>query len=135
MCSQNAAKMMSPAARLHCYDARRQFRCKLDNSLTAHASPQHNGSADIQANDAAAVLAQINPQNRDLHDLFPPNRLSTDTMSPALRRGAPFHKCCKQPNGSEQMWRERAAAGYESKVCLILPGWCLSTRPPSAPTW
>ena len=44
-------------------------------------------------------------------------------------------KKCKQPNGSEQMWRERAAAGYESKVCLILPGWCLSTRPPSARTW
>ncbi len=41
----------------------------------------------------------------------------------------------KQPNGSEQMWRERTAAGYESKVCLILPGWCLSTRPPSARTW
>ena len=41
----------------------------------------------------------------------------------------------KQPTGSEQMWRERAAAGYESKVCLILPGWCLSTRPPSARTW
>ena len=33
------------------------------------------------------------------------------------------------------MWRERAAAGYESKVCLIPPGWCLSTRPPSARTW
>src|SRR6478672_3619083 len=44
-------------------------------------------------------------------------------------------KSCKQPNGSEQMWRERAAAGYESKVCLILPGWCLSTRPPSARIW
>ena len=41
----------------------------------------------------------------------------------------------KQPNGSEQMWRGRAAGGYESKVCLILPGWCLSTRPPSARTW
>ena len=27
-------------------------------------------------------------------------------------------KCCKQPNGSEQMWRERAAAGYESKGML-----------------
>ena len=52
---------------------------------------------------------------------------STDTTSRS--------KCCKQPNGSEQMWRERAAAGYESKVCLILPGWCLSTRPPSARTW
>src|SRR6516225_7260134 len=44
-------------------------------------------------------------------------------------------KPCKQPNGSEQMWRGRAAGGYESKVCLILPGWCLSTRPPSARTW
>ena len=44
-------------------------------------------------------------------------------------------KCCKQPNGSERMWRERAAAGHESKLCLILPGWCLSTRPPSARTW
>src|SRR6476646_2626479 len=41
----------------------------------------------------------------------------------------------KHPNGSEQMWRERAAAGDESKVCLILPGGCLSTRPPSARTW
>ena len=28
-------------------------------------------------------------------------------------------KVLRQPNGSEQMWRERAAAGYESKVCLI----------------
>src|SRR5262252_968731 len=44
-------------------------------------------------------------------------------------------KPCKQPNGSEQMWRGRAAGGYESKVCLILPGWCLSTRPPSARIW
>ena len=40
---------------------------------------------------------------------------STDTTSRSK-------KCCKQPNGSEQMWLKRAAAGYESKVCLILPG-------------
>jgi hypothetical protein len=65
---------------------------ELDNSLTARASPQHSGSADIQPDDAAAVLAQINPENCDLHDLFPPNRLSGDTMSPTFRRGAPFHK-------------------------------------------
>src|SRR5262245_2601178 len=44
-------------------------------------------------------------------------------------------KPCKQSNGSEQMWRERAAGGYESKVCLILPVWCSSTRLPSARTW
>src|SRR5262249_30714407 len=36
-------------------------------------------------------------------------------------------KPCKQSNGSEQMWRECAAGGYESKVCLILPVWCSST--------
>ena len=45
-------------------------------------------------------------------------------------------KCCKQPNGSEQMWRELAPPlDTRAKVCLIMPGWCLSTRPPSARTW
>lgn len=44
-------------------------------------------------------------------------------------------KACKLPNGSEQMWRGRADVGYESKVCLIPPGWCLSTKLRSAPTW
>jgi transposase len=39
-----------------------------------------------------------------------------------------------QSNGSEKMWHGRAAGGYESKLCLILPGWCLSTRPLSART-
>ena len=28
-----------------------------------------------------------------------------------------------------------AGVGYASKVCLILRGWSLSTRPPPAPTW
>jgi len=44
-------------------------------------------------------------------------------------------KACKLPNGSEQMWRRHADVGYESKVCLTPPGWCLSTRQRSAPTW
>ena len=44
-------------------------------------------------------------------------------------------KACKLPNGSEQMWRRRADVGFESKACLILPGWCLSMRRRSAPTW
>jgi hypothetical protein len=46
----------------------------------------------IQPNHAATVLAQINPENRDLHCLLPPNRLSEEIMSSALRRGAPSHK-------------------------------------------
>src|SRR4029077_11400964 len=44
-------------------------------------------------------------------------------------------RACKLPNGSERMWREHADVGSESKVCLIPPGWCLSTRPRSAQTW
>src|SRR5437868_5676419 len=31
--------------------------------------------------------------------------------------------------------RARADAGFESKACLIPPGWCLSMRRRSAPTW
>ena len=44
-------------------------------------------------------------------------------------------KACKLPNGSERMWREHADVGSENKVCLIPPGWCLSTRPRSAQIW
>jgi transposase len=33
------------------------------------------------------------------------------------------------------MWHERVAGGSASKVFLIRRGWCLSTRPRSAPTW
>ena len=43
---------------------------------------------------------------------------SSDTTSP-------LKKACKLPSDSEQMSRERADAGYESKACLIPPGWCL----------
>jgi transposase len=51
------------------------------------------------------------------------------------RHGITLKKACKLPNGSEWMWREHADVGSESKVCLIPPGWCLSTRPRSAQTW
>ena len=51
------------------------------------------------------------------------------------RHGITLKKVCKLPNGSERMWREHADVGSESKVCLIPPGWCLSTRPRSAQTW
>jgi transposase len=51
------------------------------------------------------------------------------------RHNITVKKACKLPNGSEQMWREHADVGYESKVCLIPPGWCFSTRLRLAPTW
>jgi len=89
---KNAAEMVRPAAGLHRYHPWPQLSRKLDHSLAAHASPQHDSSAMIQPGDAAAVFTQINPEYRDFHCLFPPNRLSEDIMSPVLRRGALFHK-------------------------------------------
>ena len=50
-------------------------------------------------------------------------------------RHHPQKKACKPRNGSEQMWSARADVGSESKACLIPPGWCLSTKRRSAPTW
>jgi len=82
-----AAEMMRPAAGFHRHHASPQLARKLDHSLTPHASPQHDGSYRIQPDDAAAVLAQINPENGDFHDLFPPNQLSEDTMPSALAEG------------------------------------------------
>src|SRR5258708_5402484 len=35
----------------------------------------------------------------------------------------------------EEMGRETADVGAESKACLLPPGWCLPTRPRSAQTW
>jgi transposase len=44
-------------------------------------------------------------------------------------------KACRPPSDSERMSHGRVDAGSESKACLILPGWCLSTRLRSARTW
>ena len=54
---------------------------------------------------------------------------STDTTSRSKKCAA------SSRTAASRCGAKRAAAGYESKVCLILPGWCLSTRPPSARTW
>ena len=70
--------MVRPAAGLHRHHAWPQLSRKLDHSFAAHASPQHNGPVVIQRDDAATILAQINPKNCYLHCLFPPNRLPED---------------------------------------------------------
>ena len=44
-------------------------------------------------------------------------------------------KACKPRSASEPTWPGRVDAGFESKACLIPPGWYLSTRLPSAPIW
>jgi hypothetical protein len=42
---------------------------ELDHSFTSHASTQYDGSYGVQPGDAAAVLAQINPENHDFHSI------------------------------------------------------------------
>ena len=44
-------------------------------------------------------------------------------------------KACGQPNGSGRTWLGHAGVGSESKACLTLPIWSLSTRRRSVPTW
>ena len=44
-------------------------------------------------------------------------------------------KACERQNSSDRTSPGRGGAGFESKACLIRPGWCLSTRLRSPPTW
>jgi len=108
------------------------------------AAPKPRGGSVSPLEEFAVEILDLIAQRPDLTlvETVARTAQATDQNQPqlalAFSRPTQHHaqkKCCKQPNGSEQMWRERAAAGYESKVCLILPGWCLSTRPPSARTW
>jgi hypothetical protein len=84
---KNAAEMVRPAAGLHRYRAGPQLSRKLYHAFAAQASPQHDGSAVIQPDDAAAVLAQINPENCDLHGY-------------ALRIGCPKTLCLRRCGGA-----------------------------------
>src|SRR5688572_26161821 len=54
---------------------------------------------------------------------------------PAARHHLQKKRVCGRPNNSAQTSPERAGAGYESRACLIRPGWCSSTRRQSPPTW
>src|SRR5262249_8275306 len=108
---------------------------------TAAPKPRGGGSSAAEG-DAAEVLVWDSPTTGpDLGRNGCRTAQATDQNQPqlalAFSRPTQHHsqkKPCKQSNGSEQMWRERAAGGYESKVCLILPVWCSSTRLPSART-
>ena len=67
MVTHDAAEMMSPTAGFHCHHARLQFRGELDDAVPLHPSPHDDLSSAVQTHHAAAVLLQIDPENRDLH--------------------------------------------------------------------
>src|SRR3954466_10837291 len=98
LAAQDAAEVVSAAAGLHRHDARRQAGRELDHALPAQAPAHDNAPSVVQARQAAAVLAKINPQNRDLH--LPLLLRLPGQLSLKLRdgRGGPFHKSWSRPS-------------------------------------
>ena len=64
---QGAAHVMGAAAGLHRNDTPRQLRAEGDHPLAPHASAQHDPPRHVQPDEAAAVLAQVDPKNRNRH--------------------------------------------------------------------
>lgn len=89
---QRPAHVMSAAASLHRHDASRQARRIGDDGLAPHP-PSHNDLArGIQPDHAAAVLAQINPENRYFHDLLLPQTNRCHRITTVRIRGEPSIK-------------------------------------------
>jgi hypothetical protein len=68
---QHAARVMGAAARLHSGDAGRQLGCEREHRLAAHPPLHHDLARLVQPNNTAAVLAEIDTENRDLHGSAP----------------------------------------------------------------
>jgi hypothetical protein len=64
---QLSAEVMGAAACFHSNDAPCQLRGEFDNVFRSYAPPLDYCTVTIESYDAAAVLAQVNSQNRDVH--------------------------------------------------------------------
>jgi transposase len=78
--------MMGAAAGFHRNDAGRELRGQAHDSFALHATPQNDFARGIKPGDAAAVLTQINAENRDIHGCAPCFRIAPYQLS---RRGGP----------------------------------------------
>ena len=67
--------MVSATTRLHRDDTRHQTTSKLDDTGPMHASTNDDVPAIVQSHDAAAILAEVNPENCNLHGTPPFLRL------------------------------------------------------------
>jgi transposase len=90
---QKTGKMMGTTACLHRDHAAWQTRRERRNILWSHAAPLDHRTSCIQARKAAAVLAQIDPEDRNLfcHGTFLSFRWPEQHTLPG-KRGGPFHK-------------------------------------------
>src|SRR3954471_5333143 len=88
---ENAAEMVSAAARLHRDNTRGQAGRELDDALPPQAPAHDDTPGTVQTPRTAAVLAQVNPKYRNLHGPLLPFR-DPDSLTLPDERGGPFHK-------------------------------------------
>ena len=91
-------EVMRAATRLHRHHAGRQPAHELGELRPRHAPPQNHGAAAVQRRHAAAVLPQINPDDRYGHQPLPfSQHAPADAMRYRRRRGGPSHKRRRMP--------------------------------------
>src|SRR6266853_428945 len=66
---QQPAEVVRAATRLHRYHAARQLGRQPHDALSPHPPTQHHTPRRVQPDHAAAVLAQVDPDNTNVHCL------------------------------------------------------------------
>jgi hypothetical protein len=67
--SQQTPEVVRTTTRLHRHHAARQLGCKRHDALPPHPPAQHHTPRRVQPDHAAAVLAQVDPENINVHCL------------------------------------------------------------------
>ena len=98
---------MGAAAGFHRNDAGRELRGQAHDSFALHATPQNDFARGIKPGDAAAVLTQINAENRDIHGCAPCFRIAPYQLS---RRGGPSIR------GEQKQAVGRSRGGRNTKI-------------------
>jgi len=85
---QRPSHMVSAAARLHRDDTRRCLGAECHHGVASHAAAEQNLAGCIQADEAAAVLADVHTDHRELHRSTPFSPSCSGSLSAAARGGA-----------------------------------------------
>ncbi len=95
---------------------------RLRDTGSAAAKPRGGSTSRLEQHTKRILAVCQGAAGRDL-ERDPGGVARIVITSPARR------KACGPPNRNARTWRERAARGSASRVCLIPPSWYLSTRP------
>src|SRR3981189_2781382 len=115
---QQPAEVVRAATRLHRYHAARQLGRKPHDALPPHPPTQHHTPRRVQPDHAAAVLAQVDPENTNVHCLT----LLLVYPDVVEERGGPFHK------GGEDHGIGRSRGGLSTKIHAVVDAVGLPVR-------